>query len=368
MHPPTVVAIPAPDTRTDGGSRLNLRVGWVGPRPRWLELDEAQAELDGIELEQVGVAQSVAEPPDIGHVTRSALEELDAVREALPDTPLVVDLTGDGDTALTRLQARQIQLADAVFAGSRWELGELSRSHGLPAQVAVVQRPLDLDWHAPEPRLAEAKGRGRDLRRFRRFHRLAGPVVLFAGPYTEAGGLDLLLEAVFRLRERMPDLRLAAIPHGPTDPDYRDRCEMRALGLGHHAIVEWEPVDSEIPFWYAIAAVVCSPAREAISPDPVKRAAAAARPFVGSNLEPFWEHVDSGTTGYLVPVGDLESLQAKLESILGDEEEAARLGDAALRAAKSKYSPATAAQRLRREWERLLKSRRGSASSESLSA
>ncbi len=90
-------------------------------------------------------------------------------------------------------------------------------------------------------------------------------MVLFVGPYTEAGGLDLLLEVVFRLRERMPDLRLAAIPHGPTDPDYRDRCEMRALGLGHHGIVEWEPVDSEVPFWYAIAAVVCSPAREATS-------------------------------------------------------------------------------------------------------
>ncbi len=46
-RPPTVVATPAPGTRTDGGSRLTLRVGWVGPRPAWLELDEAQAELDG---------------------------------------------------------------------------------------------------------------------------------------------------------------------------------------------------------------------------------------------------------------------------------------------------------------------------------
>ena len=242
-----------------------------------------------------------------------------------------------------------------------------SAAHGLPAHAAVVQRPLDLEWHAPEPRLAEAKGRGRDLRRFRRFHRLAGPVVLFVGPYTEAGGLDLLLEVVFRLRERMPDLRLAAIPHGPTDPDYRDRCEMRALGLGHHGIVEWEPVDSEIPFWYAIAAVVCSPAREAASPEPAKRAAAAARPFVGSDLEPFREHVDGGTTGHLVSVGDLESLQAKLESVLGDEEEAARLGDAALRGAKAEYSPAAAAQGLRREWESLVDTRIGSTSSDSSS-
>jgi glycosyltransferase involved in cell wall biosynthesis len=361
------VATPAPGIRTDGGSGLTLRVGWVGPRPSWLELDEARAELEGIEVEQFGAGRDVTTPPDIAHVARAALEELGGVREALPESPLVLDLTGEGDTALTPLQARQAQLANAVLAGSRWELGELGRLDGLPARAAVVQRPLDLDWHAPETQLAEAKGRGRDLRRFRRFHRLAGPVVLFAGPYTEAGGLDLLLEAVFGLRERMPDLRLAAIPHGPTNPRYRDRCEMRALGLGHHGIVEWDPADSEIPFWYAIAAVVCSPAREAASAEPTKRAAAAARPFVGSDLEPFREHVDDGTTGYLVPAGDLESLQAALESVLGAEEEATRLGDAALRRAKSDYSPAAAAHGLRREWERLVDTRTRSTSSDSSS-
>ena len=216
-----------------------------------------------------------------------------------------------------------------------------------------MTRPLDLDWYAPEPRLAEAKGRGRDLRRFRRFHRLAGPMVLFAGPYTEAGGLDLLVEAVFRLRERMPDLRLAAIPHGPTDPRYRDRCEMRILGLGHHGIVEWDPVDSEIPFWYATAAVVCSPVRAEASPEPAKRAAAAARPFVGSDLEPFREHVEDGATGHLVPVGDLEALESRLEALLVKEDEATRMGEAARRKAEAEYSPAAAARALRREWGRL---------------
>jgi glycosyltransferase involved in cell wall biosynthesis len=142
---------------------------------------------------------------------------------------------------------------------------------------------------------------------------------------------------------------------------------MRALRLGHHGIVEWDPADSEIPFWYAIAAVVCSPAREATSPEPGKRAAAAARPYVGSDLEPFREHVDDGKTGYLVPVGDLESLQAALESVLGAEEEATLLGDAALRRAKADYSPAAAAQGLRREWESLVGTRIGSTSSDSSS-
>jgi glycosyltransferase involved in cell wall biosynthesis len=339
-----------------------LSVAWVGPSPAWLELEEA-AELEGIDLERVSAPEGVTKRPHVAHVTRAVLGELDNVRQALPDSVIVLDLTGEGDAELTRFEARQARGADVVLAGSHWELGELQRQiPSLPPRTGVVRRPLDLDWHAPEPLLAQAKGRGRDLRRFRRFHRLAGPAVLFAGPYTEAGGLDVLLEAVFRLRERTPDLRLAAIPHGPTDPRYRDRCEMHALGLGHHGIVEWNPAESEVPFWYAIAAVVCAPYREAMSSEPAKRAAAAGRPFVGSDLGPFPEHVDDGTTGYLVPPGDLAALTATLEKVLVAEDDAARMGEAARRKAEAEYSPAAAASGLREKWQSLIDAPLGSAS------
>jgi glycosyltransferase involved in cell wall biosynthesis len=342
----------------DIAGRPSLHVGWVGPRRAWLDLDEAKAEFGNIDLEQIQPGGRFSKQPHVAHVARAALGQLGDVRKALPESAVVLDLTGDRDTVLSRRQVRQARRADAVLAGSRWELGELRRRLSpRPEHAAFVPRPLDLDWFAPEPRLAEAKTRGRDLRRFRRFNRLAGPVVLFAGPYTEAGGLDLLLEAVYRLRERSPDLRLAAIPHGPADPRYRDGCEMRALGLGHHGIVEWHPLDGEIPFWYALAAIVCSPAREPGSPEPAKRAAAAARPFVGSDLEPLREHVDDGTTGSLVPVDNLDALQASLETLLDDEDKAARLGEAARRKAEADYSPAAAAKGFRREWTSLLEAR-----------
>jgi glycosyltransferase involved in cell wall biosynthesis len=354
------VATPAA-ARTSGAAGRSLSVAWVGPRPGWLELDEAKAELRGVAFQWVGPGERVTEPAEIAHVARAAFGELVGLRAGAPERVLVLDLMGEGDTVLSRLETRQVGHVDAVLAGSRWELSELRRSvAALPPHASFVSRPVNLDWHAPESRLVEAKGRGRDLRRFRRFHRLAGPVVLFAGPYTDAGGLDLLLDTVFRIRERVPDLRLAAIPHGPTDPRYRDRCEMCALGLGHHGIVEWDPPDSEIPFWYATAAVVCAPSREPTSPEPAKRAAAAARPFVCSDLEPFCEHVDDGKTGCLAPVGDLGALQARLESVLGAEDEAARIGVAARQKAEADYSPAAAAQSLRREWESLLEARSGS--------
>jgi glycosyltransferase involved in cell wall biosynthesis len=338
--------------KADEARRPDLTVAWVGPRPAWLERDDARAALDGVELSDAGRAPAA----EVVVVAREALGDLGRLRRAAPASVIALDLTAEGNLQFTPAEVRRAREVDALLAGSRWELGEICRRLPSPLpRTAVVPRPLDLEWFAPEPVLAETKGRGRDLRRFRRFHRLADPTILFAGPYTPAGGLDLLIEAAFRLRERLPELRVAAIPHGPSDSRYRDRCEMRILGLGHRGIVEWEPAESEIPFWYATATVVCAPFREPGSPEPAKRAAAAARPFVGSNLEPFREHLDVGGTGLLFPPGDLEGLEEALETVLGSDDEATRLGEAARRKVETEYSPAAAARGLRRECERLLR-------------
>lgn len=340
-------------TRADEARRPALTVAWVGPRPAWLQLDDAVAELVGIEFSDTALAAA----PELVVVDRSAAGEIEGLRKsAHPGSVIALDLTEEEDVELSPQELRQARAADILLAGSRWELGEICLRLPSPLpRTAVVPRPLDLDWYAPEQRLAETKGRGRDLRRFRRFHRLAGPTILFAGPYTEAGGLDLLVEAVFRLRERTPDLRLAAIPHGSSDPRYRDRCEMRILGLGHRGIVEWSTVEPEVPFWYATATVVCSPSREPVRPEPARRAAAAARPFVGSDLEPHREHVDEGGTGRLVPLDDLDALETTLEALIVSEDEALRLGEAARRRAEKEYSAAAAARALRREWANVLR-------------
>lgn len=293
--------------------------------------------------------------PEVVHVAREALGELQALRSTVGERGrFVLDLTGEADTALSWRERRRARAADLVLCGSGWEAGEFRRN--LPeagARAVATPRPVDLEWHAPEPQLAEAKGRGRDLRRFRRFHRLAGPVILFAGPFTESGGLDTLVETVFALRERQPDLRLAAIPHGPTDARYRDRCERRLLGLGHHGILEWSPGVDEVPYWYAVAAVVCAPTREPVSPEPAKYAAAAGRPFLGSDVAPFGEHVEDGVTGQLIPPGDPTALESALGSLLADEAEASRLGSAARAKAEAEFSPSAAARRLVREWRAL---------------
>jgi glycosyltransferase involved in cell wall biosynthesis len=146
-----------------------------------------------------------------------------------------------------------------------------------PNLRAAEAPPLDPGRFVPEAELL--KGESSALyKRFRRFHRLGAPCLLFVGPYTKQSGLDVAIEAAYKLRESHEELRLATIPSGPIDNRFLDECEMRALGLGHRGIVEWTVDQHELPFWFATANVVCAPATASV--DASRFAAAAGRPFV----------------------------------------------------------------------------------------
>ena len=338
-----------------------LTVAWLGTKPSWLEHEAAAAALEPARIEWVWAGFSPSEidgrgSPLVIHVAPDGVDTVAGLRRAFPHARIVADLGGrtqDGDPAAGLAAAS----ADAVLVSSPAPLQALAlRAPSLAARLRVVPPILDLDLHAPEQALLRSRDRGPLIKRFRRFHRLGVPTVLTVGPYTEAGGLDLALELAFRLRERFEGLRLAAIPLGAVDQRYLDSCEMRALGLGHRGIVEWTVSAPEIPFWYATATVVCAPWREPGPADPARFAAAAARPFVGSALEPFRTEVAEGETGFLVAAGDLAALENAVGSLLAQPERAGRIGEAGQRQAETQWGPGATAQRLLAVWSELASS------------
>jgi glycosyltransferase involved in cell wall biosynthesis len=282
-------------------------------------------------------------------VARTDLRCLATLRRALPLTALVLDLSGEGDSELGWRSARQAAHADLILVGSLWELRELRRRWpSLAPKTVLFRRPLNLAGDASQHNLLLS--RATEFSQFRRASGLTGPVVLFAGPYTEAGGLDLAIEAAARVAARNSDLRFAAILQGPTDRRFVERCRRRAASLAERFLMAASPPADDIALWYGAADVVCLPCREPVSAEPTRLAAAAGKPFVGSEVEPLLEHVVDGHTGFLLPVGDLETLTAALEALIGDREEARRLGQAARRKAEQDFSPAPAAKKLVGLW------------------
>jgi glycosyltransferase involved in cell wall biosynthesis len=326
--------------------RDSVEVAWFGPRPEWLDATDAAEALDG-----VTIASTVSSRTRVIHLARHAPNTPAAVRAAHPDAAIVLDLGGVDTAEVDTVVAAED--ADAVLVESDLEARRAcDRSSALEGRVTVAPSPIDLAQHAPEDALNRLPGA--HIRRFRRLHRLAHPAVLFVGPYTEAGGLDLAIAATYRLRDQFENLRLAAIPLGAVDQKYLDRCEMEALALGHRGIVEWTVSDDQLAFWYATATVVCSPWRDpaapAVSPT---LAAAAARPFIGSDLDLFRVSLRPSDAPGLIPAGDLEALVSALSPLLADAELSTRLGEAARAMAEEVVSYEAAATRLAGVWRAL---------------
>ena len=81
--------------------------------------------------------------------------------------------------------------------------------------------------------------------------------------------------------------------------------------------------------------VFCMPTRREAYGIVFLEALAHALPVVATKLEPIRELVSDGETGYLVDVGDIDALAARLTTLLDDPERCRRFGEAARRAGES---------------------------------
>ncbi len=339
----------SPATAAATGRGRRLVVAWTGLDPGTLRALGAQ--LEGVELRPAGAGGSSPATEgevDLFHLGHADLARLGELRQAQPGAAVVLDLRSRAGRLGWR-DVRRARAADAVLVATRWQAEALGHERpSLAGRAAVAPLPVDLDEFAPRDLLARA--RDAELKRFRRLHRLADPVILYVGPYTAEGGLDVLLDAAERLGRRGHEVRLAAVPAGRVDQRYLDRCEERALALGHRCIIEWHCPLQDLPLWCALATIVCLPYRKALDPTPVQLASAAARPVVASSIESLREMVADGETGVLVPPEDPEAVAAALETLLGDPGRAGYLGDQGRARAEATWSFVAVARRLLSVW------------------
>ena len=336
----------AADTRDEARAAPRpglLEVAWIGRRPAWLDEEHASTALDGF-----AITSTITTTTRVVHLASHASESVADVRAAQPDAAVVVDIGQVASAPGHSLAGAEA--ADVVLVESEADARRMrAHSTALDSKVTIAPSPLDLEWHAPEATLLQTAGL--QIKRFRRLHRLAHPTILFVGPYTPSGGLDLLIAATYRLRGELEDLRLAAVPLGAVEQKYLDRCEMEALALGHRGIVEWTRSPDTLRLWYATATLVCCPWREPCeSPEAPTLAAAAGRPFVGTALPVFRESFRAPEAPVLVEPGDLDALVEALEPLLADVARATELGGAARSAAEGMFSFDAAARRLGSLW------------------
>ena len=147
-------------------------------------------------------------------------------------------------------------------------------------------------------------------------HVLEGSTILFVGRLEPRKGLRYLVQAMPRVRERVPDARLVVVGDGPTRA--ADEALARTLPAGAVRFLG-SLENGKLPALYRGADVVCSPATHGESFGIVLlEAMAAERAIVASRLEGFDSLIEGGRLAELVPPRDPAALADSLVSVLTD--------------------------------------------------
>jgi phosphatidylinositol alpha-1,6-mannosyltransferase len=216
---------------------------------------------------------------------------------------------------LTWLARRVYRGASTVFANSHNSARLLTRNWGVPeAKVRVVYPGVDAQRFRPDVDGAALRSR------------VAGPgdvVFLSVGRLQRRKGHDLVLQALARLRGRMPGVRYVIVGDGPHQ--HQLEADVQALGLSDIVHFAGPALAEDLPAWYAAADVFVMPNRS----DGVDfegfgivflEAAAAGLPVIGGRSGGVPEAVEDNVTGRLIDgtdVADLEATMAAPVPIVG---------------------------------------------------
>ena len=161
-----------------------------------------------------------------------------------------------------------------------------------------------------------------------------GPTILATGGVKARKGTHLLVEALARVRARVPDAQLV-VTGIQLEPDYLASVQeqVRALGLTDCVHLLGEVPEDELRGWYQHADVFAVPSLTVGEKFEgfglvFLEASACGLPVIGTTGSGVAEAVLNGETGLLVPQNDVPALAEAIVRVLTDDELRARLGAA----------------------------------------
>jgi glycosyltransferase involved in cell wall biosynthesis len=255
------------------------------------------------------------------------------------DDILEHDVMGKPITGLLRWRAKKAMLynlnaADCIICVSEPGKTHLINKWGVPAEkVVVFPNVADVQRFHPdlEARSAVRASFGLD----------AHPLVIFVGNFYEWHDVATLLGAFAQTLEAYPEARLLLVGDGSRRPAMMERAT--DLGIGHAVQFTGMVPHSEVPGLMAAAdvAVVPYPPMETelwLSPLKLFEYMASGTAVIASNVGQLTDVIQDGHTGLLVPPGDVPTMAATLQRLIGDPALCLQLGQRAREDAVQKHS------------------------------
>lgn len=176
-----------------------------------------------------------------------------------------------------------------------------------------------------------------------------GPLLVAVGRLVPEKGFDVLLRALQEVRKPFPAVRLMVIGEGPSRPSL----ERLASELNLDQAVVWTGF-LENPFPHmARAQILVAPSRWESFGNAVAEAMALGVPVIATRCGGPEDLIDSGLTGLLVPVDDVQALARAIVVLLGDERARTELATAA-RATTAQFAASAVGERYLERFRTLL--------------
>lgn len=223
--------------------------------------------------------------------------------------------------------------ADVLIAVSRGTAREAVSLGADPGKLRVIRSGVDAQTFRP---------RDREAARLRLGVRPDLPLALFVGNLEPRKAVNLLLMAMARVRQSVPDAALAIVGTGQSagaeDQEPRLRAMARELELTEAARFLGRVSSGELADWYAAADAFVLPSSSEAQGIAALEAMASGLPVVASAVGGLLDTIQDGHTGYLVPFGDVHRLAAHVADLLTAPPLRLRLGSAARAAVEREFS------------------------------
>jgi glycogen synthase len=189
-----------------------------------------------------------------------------------------------------------------------------------PDKVTVIPNAVDIAHFQlaspPDPALKHQLGLDTNAR-------LLG----FIGSFYAYEGLDLLLDALPRLLQTHPDLRVLLVGGGPQEANLK--AQAQRLGLADRVVFTGRVPHTEVNRYYDLIDLLVYPRHsmrltELVTPLKPLEAMAQGRLLVASDVGGHRELIRDGETGRLFAAGNVEALAQAVRDLLAHESGLAR--------------------------------------------
>jgi glycosyltransferase involved in cell wall biosynthesis len=245
---------------------------------------------------------------------------------------LLVGLHGDDVLSLQLLSRLDQAVVRALVRGSNWVLAHSSSLLEQAEQVFghVKAKGSYLPYGVECERIRE-----RALAARRREILQERPYVLTVAKLYERKGLDILLEAVSRIKHQLEGHRFLIVGDGPEESKLKHLAA--GLGLDQHVTLFGEVSSREIPVLFQHCEFFVLPSRSEPFGIVLLEAMTLGKAIVATRVGGIPEFIKDGDTGLLVESGNSQALSEGILRLLRDHELRARLGKKGLQSVETRY-------------------------------